>query len=108
VLASIDSEGLNDYLERHRLHELTSRTITNQQTLARSLELVRLTGLAVDDEEYLPGNACIAVPLTTNGTVGAVAVSLPRTRLDELDTIQPLLEHTAQRIARSYALAAES
>ena len=102
ILAGLDAEALNDYLARHRLNELTARTITNRQTLLQSLEEVRLTGLAVDDEEYLPGNACVAAPIATPGSAGAVAISLPRRRLTELRTIGPLLQRTAERIARSH------
>ena len=105
VLAHLDSEASNDYMERHPLHDLTARTITRRQTLERSLRQVRIEGMAVDDEEYLAGTACVAAPVTTARQIGAVAVSLPRGRLVEVGKIRPLLRRTADRIARSYAIA---
>jgi len=105
ILAHLDSEAANDYVERHPLHDLTARTITNRHTLERGLRQVRIEGLAVDDEEYLAGTACVAAPLRTARQIGAVAVSLSRGRLVEVGKIRPQLERTADRIARSFAMA---
>lgn len=104
VLAYLDAKDRHDYLARHPLHELTSRTITNRQVLLTELERVRAAGLAVEDEEYLPEVACIAAPVVVNGLVGAVGVSFPRQRLTQLDVIVPPLMNTAARIARWCAL----
>ncbi len=104
ILANLDQDKLSDYLERHRLHDLTARTITHRLTLLQSLDEVRLKGLAVDDEEYLPGNACVAAPIVAAGATGAVAISLPRRRLTDLARLGPLLRQTAERIGRSYLI----
>ena len=104
VLAFLDPPVRQDYLTRHPLHELTARTITNREALLRALEQVQRAGFAVEDEEYLSGNACAAAPVVVAGVTGAVALSFPRRRLVELDKIVPPLKHTADRIARSWAL----
>jgi DNA-binding IclR family transcriptional regulator len=100
VLAFLDAKERHDYLARHPLYELTARTITDRQSLLRSLEQVRDAGLAVEDEEYLPEVACVAAPILVSGLTGAVALSFPRGRLAELEEIVPSLVNTAGRIAR--------
>jgi len=105
VLACMAEEERRGYLARHPLVELTPRTITTQQALRRALETVRGTGLAVEDEEYLPAAAGAAVPVLVAGLIGAVGISFPRGRLREVDRLAPLLRRTAERIARAWALA---
>jgi len=104
LLAFLDPKESHDYLARHALYQLTSRTITDRQALLRSLEQVREAGLAVEDEEYLPGVACVAAPVLVSGLTGAVALSFPSSRLAQLDEIVPVLQETAGRIARWSAL----
>jgi IclR family transcriptional regulator, acetate operon repressor len=104
VLAFLDPEARQDYLARHPLYDLTSRTITDPFALARVLDQVRLSGVAVDDGEYLPGNACVAVPVLAPGVTGTVGLSLPRRRLHDLQGVAATLEHFAGRIARLCAL----
>lgn len=104
VLAFLDPKERHDYLARHPLLQMTSRTITNRQALLRSLDQIRAAGVAVEDEEYLPRVASVATPVLAGGLTGAVAVSFPRSRLAELDQIVPTLHETAGRIARWCAL----
>lgn len=105
VLAYLDPEARQDYLARHPLYDLTSRTITDPSVLARVLDQVRVSGVAIDDGEYLPGNACVAVPvLVPGGVTGTVGLSFPRRRLHDLRGVAATLEHFAGRIARLCAL----
>ena len=61
----------------------TPRTITDPQTLRRSLDEVRRLGYAVDDEEFDPGVRCIAVPVFDflGKAVGTIGISGPSSRL---------------------------
>ena len=103
VLALLDPRDLRDYLARHRLDDLTDRTITNRQMLLQALDRARLAGLVVEDGEYLPGYACVAVAIRAGSLLGAVGLSLPRRRLSELERIVPVLRSAADRIARACA-----
>jgi IclR family acetate operon transcriptional repressor len=104
VLAFLDHEAVQDYVSRHPLHALTSRTVTNTSTLFKLLDRVRSSGLAVEDGEYLPGNACLATPVLAEGLVGAVALSFPQRRLRDLEELSGTLRTIAGRIARAHLL----
>lgn len=64
-----------DYLSRHRLEELTPRTISDRSALLAELE--RSPGFALDREEYAIGNNCVAVPVIAPNIVASLAISLP-------------------------------
>jgi IclR family transcriptional regulator, acetate operon repressor len=104
VLASLDPEDLDDYISRHRLRDLTPRTITSVSALMSNLVHVRSAGVAVDEEEYAIGNACVAAPIRAGSVTGALGLSFPVRRLAELETIIPPLRATANRIAHDISL----
>lgn len=105
ILAFLEPEDRRDYLARHPLHRLTARTIISNEALQSSLDRVRWAGFAVEDEEYLPGTACVAAPIVAGGRTGAVGLSFPRRRLSELADLVPRLKQTAEQIARTSATA---
>jgi IclR family acetate operon transcriptional repressor len=60
----------------------TERTITDRRQLDAELARVRRERLAVDDEEYLAGLVCVAVPVSVDGrVVASVAVQAPVARM---------------------------
>jgi IclR family acetate operon transcriptional repressor len=65
------------------MRSYTLRTITDVAILEHHLEQVRTLGYAVDDEEYLPGVRCIAVPVIDyrNKCIAAIGISGPANRL---------------------------
>ena len=75
ILAGLDEEQRNDYISRHELHDLTPNTITTRNALERSLATT--ADVWMDQEEYLLGTTCLAMPIRAGDVVGAVAVSLP-------------------------------
>ncbi len=83
VLGALDPLERADYLDRHRLPDLTPYTLTDERELVRRLE--HQHGPAVDRQEYSLGTACVATPLRIGMpegvVVGAVAVSVPSARL---------------------------
>lgn len=75
LLSTCHDDDLHDLLDAHGLPALTSRTHVAAPALLKDLALVRRRGFAVDDEEYLTGTSCVAVPLRGDdgeclGTVG--------------------------------------
>jgi IclR family transcriptional regulator, pca regulon regulatory protein len=88
LLAGLDDARLDDYLERVTLVPLTTRTVTNRETLRRHLVEVREQGWALVDQELEEGVRSIAAPLrdTRSKVVGALNVSAhaARTTLDRL------------------------
>lgn len=85
------------------LPRYTPRTITDRALLARELDRIADAGYAVDDEEYVTGVACVAVPvrLASGEAVAAVAVHAATARLPLARAIElvPRLEEAARRIA---------
>jgi len=69
----LSQSGAPDSLD---LTAQTARTITDRGRLAEALESVRRDGVAVDDEELLPGLRCVAVPWRDGAALlGAISVS---------------------------------
>ena len=62
VLAFENEERISELLPA-RLPHLTPKTIELRSEFVKSLELVRQTGLAYDDEEYTSGILCIGSPV---------------------------------------------
>jgi DNA-binding IclR family transcriptional regulator len=102
VLSCLAPPAQEDYLSRHRPVDLTPRTVTDTRVLLRTLR----TGADVttDDEEYLLGTACLGVPVSGPGIVGAVAVSVPSRRLATVLAEQASLRRAGSRVSRALAL----
>jgi IclR family transcriptional regulator, acetate operon repressor len=75
ILASLPAGEVSRRLPR-RLKAFTRHTITERRTLLEELALVRHRGFAVDDEEFMEGVRCVAVPIGYGAADVAHAVSL--------------------------------
>jgi len=88
------------------LPRFTERTITDRQLLASELDRIAATGYAVDNEEYVVGVACVAVPvrLATGEVIAAVAVHAATARLPLTRAIEfvPTLVKAADAIAQTF------
>lgn len=61
----------------------TSRTLTDPERLGEALERIARTRIGTDEEEFIDGVVCVAVPVVARSgqLVGAIAVSAPQARL---------------------------
>ncbi len=80
----------------------TKRTITSASTLVQELRAIRRRGYAEDDEEFLAGVCCLAVPVR-NGSgrvIAGLAVSAPSARfpLERAREHLPDLRRTAEEL----------
>lgn len=81
LLAYADESIRAAHLALHPLVAVTEHTITDPDILARELELIRKNGYGVEEREFSPDVACIAVPVLANGNLlGAYTISAPFTR----------------------------
>ena len=93
VLAFLDEELVNGYIERTELTAFTEETITDVQVLRADLEAIRKRGYAVDRQEAVQGLVCVGAPVFhRDGQVaGSISVSGAAQRMDD-DRVAELSE----------------
>jgi IclR family pca regulon transcriptional regulator len=106
LLAGMDSNTLDKYLEEAPLERYTDKTITNPVELKKIIEQVRQDGWAMVDCELEGGLRSIAVPLKdkNNKVVAAVNISTQAQRISipELtNDILPKLKECGDKITRA-------
>lgn len=104
LLAAMDLDRRETYLERHGQPAMTGATITSAAGLAAELRRVAETGIAVEREEFIHGASCMAAPVTTAGgqTIGSVAVSMdPADFSARSAEVAVLLRDAAGRVSRA-------
>ncbi len=106
LLAALPAEQRDALVATLPLAGFTERTITDRGLLARELDHIRAAGYALDNEEYVAGVACVAVPVRVGGeAVAAVAVHAATARLPLPMAIElvPRLARAAERIAATFS-----
>ncbi len=87
----------------------TQRTITTHQALAAELELIRATGVAIDDEENDIHTRCISVPVTGPGgaAIGVIGIDAPSVRLtaERIPTTTAHVVAVAERLSAALSRA---
>lgn len=83
LLASRRPEDREEFLENLSLRRFTSRTIVQKEQLLLEVERISRRDLAIDNEEQMIGERCLAVPIRdhTGKVIGAVSISGPSFRL---------------------------
>lgn len=108
LLALQEPERRAETLAALPLVRYTSRTVTDAPRLVRALDKIRDTGIGTDEQEFIEGVVCIAMPVRseTGDIVGAIAISAPQARrsLDELLTFAPALRSAADRMGATFQL----
>ena len=87
------------------LPRFTANTITDRGLMARELDRILGSGYSVDNEEYVAGVACVAVPVRVGGEViAAVAVhaAIARLPLQRAIDFVPRLTDAATRMANTF------
>jgi DNA-binding IclR family transcriptional regulator len=95
-------------LENLALTRYTDNTITDIDLLESELDRIRDTRIGLDNEEYLNGLVCIAVPIIDAGgkMVAALAVQAPTARLTIVRAMDylPNLRRAAEAMAATYSI----
>lgn len=104
LLAGLPDERLSAFLKGRSFVRKTEFTITTKKALTEELEKVRRAGYAVDQEEMENGICCVAAPVrNSNGTVAAISISGPSTRMRSkgLDsTLREEIRTSAERLSQ--------
>ncbi|WP_290810943.1 IclR family transcriptional regulator [Halovivax sp.] len=102
MLAHLPEERVDEIVDRHGLPRQTPNTITDRSSLAEELERIRERGYSVEDEERREGVVAIAVPIRNKadpGTVHAVSISGPKSRIKRDDELRSDLVEAVRRSA---------
>jgi IclR family transcriptional regulator, acetate operon repressor len=106
LLASLPAARRRKLVASLDLARFTERTLVDARALEGELARIRRNGYATDDEEYLAGLVCVAVPVTLSRhrTAACVAVHAPVARMPLATAVGhlPVLKHAAAAIASTF------
>src|SRR5271170_911160 len=106
LLAHLEATERARLLELMPLQRFTVRTITQRALLEAELERILDEGYAVDDEEYVLGVACVAVPVRNRhgDVIASLAVQGATARLPLMRAIEfvPRLQAAAIDVGASF------
>ncbi|WP_091670694.1 IclR family transcriptional regulator [Amycolatopsis marina] len=104
ILSQLSPAQRRKLLAHAPLTRSTPNTVTDLDAIEEELTRVRQNGFALDDEEFLPGLVCVAVPVPTGAARSnlCVAVQAPVMRLSAQDAprMLPALRRAADAISR--------
>ena len=91
-LSEIPVGKCREILQASTLHRYTENTICDVEALDREVQEIKKRGYSIDDQEFLAGVVCLAVPVRTSDGVlwAALAISAPAARLSIGKALQQL------------------
>ena len=93
------------YARRGALQELTEHSIDSVDALIEEIEQIRISKVAIDDEESIAGVYCVAAPLINakGDCVAAVSISAPKNRVtkEKSADFMRMVSRTAGQISES-------
>jgi IclR family transcriptional regulator, acetate operon repressor len=105
-LGEIAEGKRRDLIQASALHRYTENTICDVDALEREVREVKKRGYSIDDQEFLAGVVCLAVPVrTADGTLcAALAISAPAARLSIGKALQqlPIMMETAAKLGAQF------
>lgn len=81
ILANLPDERVDEIVDTHGLPAYNENTITDRAQLDKELDEVSERGYAIDNEERLNGVCCIAAPISSDESTGAISISGPTSRI---------------------------
>ncbi|WP_084727690.1 IclR family transcriptional regulator [Rhodococcoides yunnanense] len=79
ALLAPESPAVQEEILSRPLRRYTPRSITDPKALARELDSIRRTGIAIEREEATVGGCCLASPVMLAGEpIAALSVSVPK------------------------------
>lgn len=112
VLSALEERELAAYLDRTSLQKFTANTITSRKKLEKFLRRVAADGFATENQEFLLGMSCVAVPVFDASLKAVAAISLSGTpdilETDRLAELVPILVQTGFEISRRMGYFPES
>lgn len=92
LLSLLPKRRREELINASPLARYTDNTITDAEALTRELDQIRKRGYSIDNQEFLAGVVCIAVPVRDRrGTIcAAIAVSAPQARMALSEAVEHL------------------
>jgi DNA-binding IclR family transcriptional regulator len=104
LLARLSGDELDHIYFHHKLEAYTPNSLTNLADLKRHLRQVRQQGWAMDNEEYILGNRCIAAPVYDyrGEVIAALSASGPTSLLttDRIEEVVRRVKEAADQVSR--------
>lgn len=111
LLSALPQQTVEEYVSRADLYPLTAKTITDTKTLVEHIEIVRRQGYATDEEEFVPGSACVAAPVYDASGKVICSVSVSRCPIErfrvERDSLVLAVQNLAMRLSFELGLPRE-
>jgi len=105
LLSRMPERQLEAHLSAARLTRYTENTITDPDRLRAEVERIRAAVISEDDQEFMSGVVCLAVPVQAPGrrVSAGIAVSAPMARLtlEQIRAFAPQLREAADKLART-------
>jgi DNA-binding IclR family transcriptional regulator len=90
----------------------TENTMTNADALMKALHQIRETSIGTDDQEFMHGVVCQAVPIITEDgkCIGGIAISAPEARmtLNQARAFVPKMKAAAANLASTFLIASKT
>ena len=103
ALLAPEDPAVRDEVLGRPLRRYTPRSITDSKVLARELDSIRRTGIAIEREEAAMGGCCLASPVLVAGEpIAALSVSVPRERFAP-ELLAPAVRTAALALGRVLA-----
>ncbi|MBZ4688577.1 MAG: IclR family transcriptional regulator, regulon repressor [Clostridia bacterium] len=104
LLSDLKPSQIKELFNEMKLTKFTNNTIDNLDDLIKEVELTKINGYAIDDEELLEGMSCIAAPIRNYKSEIIAACSVTGTDKQFLNSkkefIIPQLINTANKISQ--------
>ena len=106
MLSSLPEAKLNASIEAMPRPTYTANTITETKLLLAAMDDICRDGIGTDNQEFMHGVICVAVPVIGQGGhfLGGVAISAPEARmtLNEMLGFVPLMKEVADKLSATY------
>jgi DNA-binding IclR family transcriptional regulator len=106
MLSQLSQEDLTARLDAMPRPAYSANTITDKDTLMKALAEIRRDGIGTDNQEFMHGVVCVAVPVIdeTGRPLGGIAISAPEARmtLNEMLGYVPQMRDAAARLSATY------
>ena len=107
MLSRLPEQELVDTIEAMPLSSYSTNTITNPDKLLKALAEIRRDGIGTDNQEFMHGVVCVAVPVIGEDgrSLGGIAISAPEARmtLNQMLGYVPQMRDAARRLSSTYS-----